>query len=65
MAEQASMRASILASEAGRAWRAVVNWCRALMAPRVYRPEAYYMRGPGPRWREKHAREPHIEKIHG
>jgi hypothetical protein len=21
---------------------------------KVYRPEAYYMRGPGPRWREKH-----------
>ena len=20
-----------------------------------YRPEAYYMRGPGPKWREKHA----------
>ena len=23
---------------------------------RPYRPEAYYMRGPGPKWREKHAR---------
>lgn len=22
----------------------------------TYRPEAYYMRGPGPKWREKHAR---------
>jgi hypothetical protein len=21
---------------------------------RAYRPEAYYMRGPGPKWREKH-----------
>jgi hypothetical protein len=21
-----------------------------------YRPEAHYMRGPGPKWREKHAR---------
>ncbi len=21
-----------------------------------YRPEKYYMRGPGPKWREKHAR---------
>lgn len=21
----------------------------------TYRPEAYYMRGPGPKWREKHA----------
>jgi len=23
---------------------------------RQYRPEAYYMRGPGPKWREKHGR---------
>jgi hypothetical protein len=22
--------------------------------PRRYRPEAHYMRGPGPKWREKH-----------
>ncbi len=25
---------------------------------RPYRPEKYYMRGPGPKWREKHARKP-------
>jgi len=23
---------------------------------RQYRPEAHYMRGPGPKWREKHVR---------
>jgi hypothetical protein len=23
-----------------------------------YRPERYYMRGPGPKWREKHGRLP-------
>jgi hypothetical protein len=23
-----------------------------------YRPELHYMRGPGPKWREKHAQEP-------
>ena len=23
-----------------------------------YRPELHYMRGPGPKWREKHAHEP-------
>jgi hypothetical protein len=23
---------------------------------RTYRPEAHYMRGPGPKWREKHMR---------
>ena len=25
---------------------------------RQYRPEAHYMRGPGPKWREKHAQLP-------
>ena len=24
---------------------------------RKYQPEDHYMRGPGPKWREKHARE--------
>jgi hypothetical protein len=24
----------------------------------VYRPERYYMRGPGPKWQEKHAAAP-------
>lgn len=34
-----------------RRWR----WVRAsLLDP--YRPEQHYMRGPGPKWREKHAR---------
>ena len=65
MAEQTSRRASILACAAGRAWRAVTDRCRGLLGPQEYRPEAYYMRGPGPRWREKHARELHIEKIRG
>jgi hypothetical protein len=23
----------------------------------TYRPEKHYMRGPGPKWREKHARD--------
>jgi hypothetical protein len=34
-----------------------MNSCHSVMAggPKVYHPEAYYMRGPGPRWREKHA----------
>ena len=32
---------------------------RKLMAVFVlYRPELHYMRGPGPKWREKHARPP-------
>jgi hypothetical protein len=32
---------------------------RKLMAVFVwYRPELHYMRGPGPKWREKHGRHP-------
>jgi hypothetical protein len=28
-----------------------------------YRPERHYMRGPGPKWREKHAPESHPAAI--
>jgi hypothetical protein len=34
----------------------VTAWRRGLLDP--YRPELHYMRGPGPKWREKHRREP-------
>ena len=42
-------------SSAGRVaviqiWRALSEW---VFDP--YRPELHYMRGPGPKWREKHA----------
>lgn len=32
----------------------------------VYRPELHYMRGPGPKWREKHAPqpEPAVASLH-
>jgi hypothetical protein len=39
------LRASLAAT-----WRTVVH---DLFDP--YRPERYYMRGPGPKWRAKHA----------
>ena len=44
-----------------RDWFRYTSWSgfirRMLMAVSVsYRPELHYMRGPGPRWREKHAR---------
>jgi hypothetical protein len=43
-------RARGLDTVAGR-WR----WLRtSLLEP--YRPELHYMRGPGPKWREKHGR---------
>jgi hypothetical protein len=37
---------------AARRWRWLTT---SLFAP--YRPERHYMRGPGPKWREKHARD--------
>jgi len=39
------------------AWRTALESCHSIIGDKaqVYRPEAYYMRGPGPRWREKHA----------
>ena len=38
--------------------KAVPNLLNALWGGSVsqYRPEAHYMRGPGPKWREKHGR---------
>ena len=49
--------ASVLASAAVGAWTSLVNSLRMLITidARTYRPEKYYMRGPGPKWREKHA----------
>ena len=46
-----------LAASALKAWTVVTNICRALLIeqPRPYQPELHYMRGPGPKWREKHA----------
>jgi hypothetical protein len=57
MARLLSTLSPALVSAGMRAWRVVLDSCHSLMAggPKVYHPEAYYMRGPGPRWREKHA----------
>jgi hypothetical protein len=48
---------SVLSSATVRAWRSLVNSLHILIAidVRTYKPEKYYMRGPGPKWREKHA----------
>ena len=37
----------------------LANAWRALLSNRLhaYRPEKHYMRGPGPKWHEKHARD--------
>jgi hypothetical protein len=47
----------VLALAIVKANAAVVNAWRTTMANQVarYRPEAHYMRGPGPKWRAKHA----------
>ena len=49
---------AILASWAFGIWEALVRAVRAAIMideEKPYRPEAYYMRGPGPKWREKQA----------
>jgi hypothetical protein len=40
-------------NEVARRWRRLTT---SLFDP--YRPELHYMRGPGPKWREKHTRDP-------
>ena len=35
-----------------RVGETIANWARLALDP--YRPELHYMRGPGPKWREKH-----------
>jgi hypothetical protein len=57
MSQLLSNAASRLGAGALKAWTVVMNICRALLIepPRPYQPELHYMRGPGPKWREKHA----------
>jgi hypothetical protein len=50
---------SVLLTPARRLDAAPKRWCRlsaGLFDP--YRPELHYMRGPGPKWREKHQQAP-------
>jgi hypothetical protein len=57
MDQRHSNMGSVVTSAVRGAWAALANMWRTLLADdvKVYRPEAYYMRGPGPKWREKHA----------
>jgi len=57
MDHRLSALASVLASAATGAWRFLANSLRPQIEipARSYRPEKYYMRGPGPKWREKHS----------
>jgi hypothetical protein len=47
----------VLARAVAKAGAAAVNAWRSATANQAgsYRPEAHYMRGPGPKWRAKHA----------
>jgi hypothetical protein len=49
---------SSLASAALKLCTELANYWRTVLADqgRPYRPELHYMRGPGPKWREAHAR---------
>ena len=50
---------SLLASAMSEAWAMLLNSLRMMLSsyhPDTYRPEAHYMRGPGPKWREKQMR---------
>ena len=48
---------ALLASAANRLMALLVGAAKlvAIYPTNAYRPEAHYMRGPGPKWREKHA----------
>ena len=59
MDRQPRARASTLVSAAARFSIYLVNLLREqfVIDTRTYQPEKYYMRGPGPKWREKHVRQ--------
>jgi hypothetical protein len=56
MDQRLSALASVMGSAALGVWTSLVHLVRTQVAidVRTYRPEKYYMRGPGPKWREKH-----------
>ena len=53
VADAAPASASLKAfAELANAWRTLIR-----TQLDAYRPEKHYMRGPGPKWREKHVRD--------
>ena len=52
----ASRLAALMACQTSNVVANGVDFCRNRMArlANPYRPERHYMRGPGPKWREKH-----------
>src|SRR5438874_5731591 len=55
---RAARRQARLAADIGEFLHDVV---KALLDP--YRPERYYMRGPGPRWRAKHDHAQRVDAV--
>jgi hypothetical protein len=56
MGQELSKVAHVLAFAVVKARTAVTNvWGTAVDQADRYRPEAHYMRGPGPKWRAKYA----------
>jgi hypothetical protein len=53
------LRVLLATSTPARSLDTVARRCRWLRTSLVdpYRPEQCYMRGPGPKWREKHTRD--------
>jgi hypothetical protein len=49
-----SVIASVLVSRLGHVAGVLAAFLNPFRDVRKYRPEQYYMRGPGPKWREKH-----------
>ena len=47
---------TVIAAWAMAIWQGLARPVILIEEVKPYRPEAYYMRGPGPKWREKHAR---------
>jgi hypothetical protein len=56
MDQRLSAFVSDLASTVAAAWTSLMDLLRTPIAggAMTYRPEKYYMRGPGPQWRAKH-----------
>jgi hypothetical protein len=51
-----NMRGENSVGESGMYLVAVFRAIRAVLTHRRYRPELHYMRGPGPKWFERHGR---------
>jgi hypothetical protein len=47
---------SSFASAALKLCTELASYWRTVLSDQGYRPELHYMRGPGPKWREAHAR---------